>query len=43
MKAWSRKLLVANQFIMKESQNKAAANKSWFTVIVFLLAYQENQ
>jgi hypothetical protein len=28
----SRKLLAANQFIIEESRNKVAANKSWFTV-----------
>jgi hypothetical protein len=29
--ARSQKLLAAIQFITKESQNKVAANKSWFT------------
>jgi hypothetical protein len=31
-KAYSRKLLAANQFNREDSRNKVAANKSWFTV-----------
>jgi hypothetical protein len=32
-KARSQKLLAANPFIVEESRNKEAANKSWFTVV----------
>jgi hypothetical protein len=39
-KALLRKLLTASQFIIKESRNKEAANKSWFTV---LMAFYMNE
>lgn len=31
-KAWSRKLVITNQFIFSKSGKKVAANKSWITV-----------
>lgn len=31
-KAWSQKLVAANQFISDKSRNKVVANNSWFTV-----------
>jgi hypothetical protein len=34
-----RKLLAANQFIIEESRNKVAANKSWFTVLKIYILY----
>jgi hypothetical protein len=38
-KARSQKLLASNQFITEESQNKVAANKSWFTVATIPSVY----